>query len=157
VATKVLTVQSVERYKPDPVRRLEIPDAIIPGFYLIVQPSGAKSWAVRYRINRQPRKFTIGSYPLFDLGATCEALQLAARGLDPYREKKSAEATALEVKDQVSRVVTSYVERHLKPKGRPGYAEQAEALLRNHVLPHQSIFRRSGCRFVAENAEKTKA
>lgn len=140
VATKVLTVQSVERYKPNPERRLEIPDATLPGLYLIVQPSGKKSWAIRYRINRQPRKFTIGPYPLFDLSAARErarqALQMAARGLDPYREKKAAEAAAIEAKDQVSRVVATYVERHLKVKGKPGYAEQAEGLLRNHVLPH---------------------
>ncbi|MDF2599401.1 MAG: integrase family protein, partial [Methylobacterium brachiatum] len=50
MAAKVLTVQSVERHKPRPEARLEIPDAALPGFYLIVQPSGFKSWAVRYRI-----------------------------------------------------------------------------------------------------------
>ncbi|HEY6753457.1 MAG TPA: Arm DNA-binding domain-containing protein, partial [Pseudolabrys sp.] len=32
--------------------RVEIPDAVLPGLYLIVQPTGVKSWAVRYRIGR---------------------------------------------------------------------------------------------------------
>ena len=54
MTAKVLTVQSVERHKPNPERRLEIPDATLPGFYLVVQPSGAKSWAVRYRITGAP-------------------------------------------------------------------------------------------------------
>ena len=44
--------------------RLEIPDAVLPGLYLIVQPTGAKSWAVRYRIGRRTRKLTLaGRYP----------------------------------------------------------------------------------------------
>ncbi len=32
--------------------RLEIADAVLPGLYLIVQPTGVKSWAVRYRVRR---------------------------------------------------------------------------------------------------------
>ncbi|TXN27128.1 site-specific integrase [Methylobacterium sp. WL19] len=140
MAAKVLTVQSVERYKPVPSRRLEIPDATLPGFYLVVQPSGAKSWAVRYRINGRPRKYTIGSYPLFDLGkarsVAREALQAAALGRDPYLAKReAAAASAAAEEDRVSSVIALYVERHLKPNGKPRYAEEAEALLRNHVEP----------------------
>ncbi|WP_171070291.1 tyrosine-type recombinase/integrase [Methylobacterium terricola] len=140
MTAKVLTVQSVERHKPNPERRLEIPDATLPGFYLVVQPSGAKSWAVRYRINGQPRKYTIGAYPLFDLGAARararEALQMVALGRDPYVEKKAAAAAAhVAEKDRVAHVATLYVERHLKPNAKPGYAETAAALITNHVLP----------------------
>ena len=46
---KVLTARSVEAMKPDPARRLEVPDAAMPGLYLVLQPSGARSWAYRYR------------------------------------------------------------------------------------------------------------
>ena len=45
--------------------RVEIPDAVLPGLYLIVQPTGAKSWAVRYRIDSRTRKLTLtGRYPV---------------------------------------------------------------------------------------------
>lgn len=140
MAAKVLTVQSVQRYKPDPARRLEIPDATLPGFYLIVQPSGVKSWAIRYRIGGRPRKYTVGPYPLFDLSEARaqarQALQMVALGCDPYLAKKAAvTASEAAIKDQVQAVVTLYVERHLKPNGKPGYAEVMEALLRNHVVP----------------------
>jgi hypothetical protein len=40
-----LTAKTVEAIKPTTDRR-EIPDALLPGLYLIVQPSGARSWAV---------------------------------------------------------------------------------------------------------------
>ncbi|SOR30305.1 Integrase family protein [Methylorubrum extorquens] len=140
MAAKVLTVQSVERHKPDPARRLEIADAALPGFYLVVQPSGLKSWAVRYRVAGRSRKFTIGSYPLFDLGTARararEALQMAATGRDPFVEKAAAaEAARAEPVDRIEAVVKLYVDRHLKPNGKAAYAAVMEGLLRNHVVP----------------------
>ena len=50
---RALTVRTIETLKPVKERR-EIPDAYLPGLYLIVQPSGAKAWAVRYRHGRRP-------------------------------------------------------------------------------------------------------
>jgi hypothetical protein len=43
-----LTDVAVRKYKPTSQRR-EIRDTLGPGLYLTVQPSGAKSWAVRFR------------------------------------------------------------------------------------------------------------
>jgi hypothetical protein len=80
MVAKVLTMQSVERHRPQPTGRVEIPDAALPGFYLVVQPSGAKSWAVRYRFRGKTRKYTIGSYPLFDLSAARRGSRSAADG-----------------------------------------------------------------------------
>ena len=37
---EVLTALKVKHQKPDPRRRLELPDAALPGLYLIVQPNG---------------------------------------------------------------------------------------------------------------------
>src|SRR3546814_16216584 len=56
---KNLTTKDVENVKPGTARK-EIPDALLPGLYLVVQPSGAKSWAVRYRHGGKPRKLTLG-------------------------------------------------------------------------------------------------
>src|SRR3546814_5479520 len=46
IMAKNLTTKDVENVKPGTARK-EIPDALLPGLYLVVQPSGAKSWAVR--------------------------------------------------------------------------------------------------------------
>ena len=59
---KVLTAQTVEKMKAGPTRR-EIPDARLTGLYLVVQPSGAKSWALRYRYGGKSRKLTLGPWP----------------------------------------------------------------------------------------------
>src|SRR5262249_60200397 len=40
--------------------RVEIPDGGCTGLYLVVQPSGVKSWALRYRFNGTPKKLTLG-------------------------------------------------------------------------------------------------
>lgn len=56
----VLTARAFELAKPDPAKRREVPDAALPGLYLVVQPAGGKSWAVRYRAAGKPRKLTLG-------------------------------------------------------------------------------------------------
>src|SRR5271155_833219 len=74
-----------------PEQRREVPDGKIAGLFLIVQPSGAKSWAVRYRVAGAPRKFTIGPYPAIDLATARrraqEAMGAVAGGNDPAAQK----------------------------------------------------------------------
>jgi Arm DNA-binding domain len=62
-----LTTKAIEHFKPGPQRR-EIGDGG-SGLYLIVQPSGARSWAVRYRHEGRPAKLTLGSWPAMSLAA----------------------------------------------------------------------------------------
>src|SRR5687768_4596180 len=101
---KALTAKSVEHAKRDAQNRREIPDGLLTGLYLIVQPSGAKSWAVRYRHAGQSRKLTLGAFPLLDLGeARAEAklaLQAVAKGDDPALEKKSKRRAAADGVDR---------------------------------------------------------
>lgn len=44
-----LTVPAIAKLKPEPHRRREIRDGGAQSLYLVVQPSGAKSWAMRFR------------------------------------------------------------------------------------------------------------
>jgi integrase len=65
--SKKLTVGSVEKLKPETSRR-EVPDAGCPGLYLVIQPTGAKSWSLRFRSpverdgtgQRKAKKLTLG-------------------------------------------------------------------------------------------------
>jgi integrase len=130
-----LTVKNVEAMKPGAERR-EIPDDFLRGLYLIQQPSGARSWAVRYRHQGVPRKHTLGSYPAVDLKAARalagKALRAVAEGRDPSREKLLARAAKA---DSVDRVVEEFLERHVRRSNRPRTAQETERLLRQHVLP----------------------
>ena len=48
MTAKLLTAAAVARLRPGP-QRVEIRDAGCPGLILIIQPSGVKSWAMRFR------------------------------------------------------------------------------------------------------------
>jgi integrase len=127
---RALTVKSVESVAPSKDRR-EIPDGYLRGLYLVVQPTGAKSWAVRYRHDGRPRKFTIGSYPVFDLKAArdagSKALRVAAEGRDPASVKQ-------QTADTVDAVVAQYIERHVRRNYRLKPMKEAERYLRLNVL-----------------------
>jgi len=120
MSKNVLTIKFVEAAKPDPKGRIEIPDAALPGFYLVVQPSGAKSWAYRYRYGGKTKKLTVGSVlPKREAGevegdlpfgipmtlaearqAARRAMQLVAEGLDPSEQKRAAKEAVILPEEQ---------------------------------------------------------
>ena len=57
----MLTQKSAEKLKGKN-NRTEKPAGVIPGLYLVVQPSGAKSWGLRYRANGKTVKLTLGQF-----------------------------------------------------------------------------------------------
>ena len=129
---KVLTAKTIEAMKPGD-SRMEIPDAALPGLYLVVQPSGAKSWAFRHRVSGKPKKLTLGAYPRLGLaearGAARQAAQAVALGQDPAGEKRQAreEAPKLTVRAQAN----IYHRRHLS-KLRSG--EEARRVLERSAV-----------------------
>lgn len=139
MAARVLTVQAIERMKPDAQRRLEVPDATLPGLYFVLQPSGAKSWAVRYRHQGRTRKMTLGTYPALDLASARakgrEAIHTVSLGQDPAAERAKVATKPEPARDLVSSVVDTFIERHAKVKNRPRTAEETARLLRNRVVP----------------------
>jgi integrase len=125
-----------------PTGRREIPDGKIGGLYLVVQPSGAKSWALRYRAAGAPKKFTIGPYPSIGLAAARKRAQKALAevvdGVDPSAQKRAAreaEKAANSTADRVDNVVDGYVKDYLAKKAKPSWAKEAERLLRVEVIP----------------------
>jgi integrase len=125
-----------------PEKRREIPDGKIAGLYLVVQPSGAKSWALRYRVAGKPTKLTIGPYPSVGLAVARrraqEALGEVAGGKDPSGAKKAArEARKAEnsTADRVETVAALFVERSAKRKAGPLWAKEVERLLNVEIIP----------------------
>jgi integrase len=133
---RALTIRAVETTKPTQKRR-ELPDRHMPGLYLVVQPSGAKGWAVRYRHAGTTRKHTLGAYPAIDLKTArdlaSKALRAVAEGRDPGREKIQERAAK---PDTVGTVAQQFIERHCKRSNRPRTARETQRLLDLHVLPH---------------------
>jgi integrase len=131
-----LTAKYVENVRPDPVRR-EVPDST-PGLYLQLQPSGHRSWAVRYRYNGRPSKLTIGAWPAVSLHdarvAAIRAREAVAKGLDPAAAKQDDKIKADAAKADT---VTAICEKYL---GRPETRrlrtiDQRISILRRQVYP----------------------
>lgn len=89
-----LTAAAVAAKRVDGGKRLEVPDAVVPGLWLVVTPKGAKSWSVRYSIAGRDPRFTIGKTSRVTLERARErareVLALVALGRDPQAEKKAA-------------------------------------------------------------------
>jgi integrase len=127
--TKALTAKRIENENPGKIRK-EIPDGLLVGLYLVVQPSGAKSFAVRYRYAGQPRKLTLGAFPAITLEAARDiggkALRAAAEGRDPATEKQAAKTDAKKAeaeavrgrRDLFENVAREFIERHARKNNR---------------------------------------
>ena len=72
---KPLTAIAVAKARPR-AERYELPDPGCPKLHLVVQPSGHKAWALRYRSRRRSVKFTLGPALIGVGGETAIAPQL---------------------------------------------------------------------------------
>jgi integrase len=121
-----LTAKGVEAARAADDRR-ELPDDYMRGLYLVVQPTGSKSWAVRYRHGGRSHKHTVGPYPAFDLkqarDAAAKVLRAVAEGRHPEQRQSGS----------VEDAVAQFLERHGK-NYRPKPRSEVERLLRLHVV-----------------------
>ena len=111
------------------------------GLYLIVQPSGAKSFAVRYRWVGKPRKLTLGAFPTINLETARDlggkALRAAAEGRDPAAEKKAVKTDAAKAEVEVVRrqrdlfenVSREFIQRHAMKSNRPSTWRETSRIL----------------------------
>lgn len=147
---KPLTDFAVKNYKPGKQRR-EIPDGGCLGLRLVVQPSGHKSWAMRFRKpNGAPYKLTLGPVDLSgrkvegepaigQLLTLARARRLAAAindqrasgrdvaaeyKADTHRRKSQRESRAAST---FAAAATDFIEQYAKKKTR-GWKEQARLL-----------------------------
>jgi integrase len=134
MAAQKLTAKAVENAKPGANRR-EIPDGGQPGLYLIVQPSGRKSWAARYRWHGEARKETLGRFPAVELGEARDkaraVVRMVERGEDPRaaREAEKAEQAAARV-DTYAAAVEDFIQKwSIAKKKNRSWKEQRRLLL----------------------------
>jgi integrase len=152
-----LTDIAIRNLKPAEARR-EVPDGGCTGLYLVIQPNGKKSWAVRYRVHGKSRKLTLGSIPPVSLAeartqATAALLQVA-HGTDPIHAARTAKAAArtsaeARAKDSVRQLwqgsegdsaeaersrKSSFLGRHVS-KLRPSTQVQVRHVFEDKVLP----------------------
>jgi integrase len=136
---KALTQLALDNLKPAAARR-EVPDGKERGLYFVVQPTDARSWALRYRINGKPRKLTLGPYPQIGLGKArgeaAKAKVAIADGNDPAAAKRvyraAAAATGKRLSNSVETVVKDFIALYAKPNTRDW--RETERLLRQFAV-----------------------
>ncbi len=117
------TTLAAQKIQPGRTRR-EIPDTRVRGLYFVIQPSGTKSWALRYRYAGRPRKLTLGPFPAIGVSKAREraadALEVLAEGRDPGAENAAAKLRqhANLDRDSFGAVARLFIERYAKPKNR---------------------------------------
>ena len=123
-----------------PASRRETPDGKVAGLFFITQPSGATSWALRYRAEGASRKLTLGTFPALDLKAARRKAEeergKIARGEDPATVKQASRAAAKAERDGetdlVEKVVEKFIERYAKAQTRDW--RETERLLEKNAV-----------------------
>jgi len=137
--SKVLTAQAVSKMKCTGSLPLEVPDAQAPGLYLVIYPSGKKSWAIRFRRpDRRTTKLVLGSVstvaddrrdpdPVIGGHLTLAAARRLAgalkhqiaTGKDPAAETQSKkQSIALSAANTFSSAAIDFLLQHAKKKTR---------------------------------------
>ena len=130
-----LTDLKIRNVKPDPSKRLEIADGKQAGLYLIVQPSGKRSFAVRYRIDGQTRKLTLQTgVSLADARKlAADAMFDIAKGNDPRTARRTEKQ---KVEGAAANTLQAVCERYLKREGgKLRSFRDRESALRRLVFP----------------------
>ncbi len=104
------------------------------GLFLLITPSGGKSWSLKYRFDNKEKKLTLGKYPEISLlearQKRDEARKQVAHGLDPGAIKNLPD-NEIDTFEAVAR------EWHGKYKANwtTGYTERVMEWLENNVFP----------------------
>jgi integrase len=131
-----LTTKYVENVRPDEARR-EIADGGCAGLYLLLQPSGHRSWAVRYRVGGRSAKLTIGSWPEVSLldarVAAAAARKRVKQGEDPAAAKQDDKIRADAARENtITAVCENYMAMEAKKLRTAG---QRRSILNRLIYP----------------------
>lgn len=124
--SKSLTAKGIEALKAKP-KRNEVADG--GGLYLIIQPSGQKSWCFRYRFDRKSRKIMLGQLSIMTLAQARdkarEARDKVAKGIDPA-------ARSIET---VGDIAAMWIDKHVSRNVKPQPAAEIKRILSKEILP----------------------
>jgi integrase len=130
-----LTAKYIENLKPARQRQ-EISDHA-NGLFLISQPSGVRSFAVRYRYAGKSIKLTVGKFPAMTLAdarkAAADAQHALARGNNPAKARQDAKIKADAAKADT---LTAVCEKYLAREGKKlRTLDQRISILKRQVYP----------------------
>ena len=124
-----LTDTKIRQTAPS-AKPLRLFDGKVGGLHVLVQPSGAKLWRLRFKINGQERRTALGVYPSVSLSEARETaeklLQQARKGVDP---------TAPAVVNTFAAVAEKFIDWKISVSRSPGTIRKYRECLSNDILP----------------------
>lgn len=110
---KSLTAKLVEHLAAPGLKRLDVWDALLPGFGLRVSPTGRKVWFVMVRPNGHPTRVTLGTYPAISLADARSA------GAEAIRNAQGVSTTLpAPVTPTLAATIPLFIQLYAKPKNR---------------------------------------
>lgn len=107
--------------------------------YLVIKPTGYKSWRFNYSINGKSRTLYIGEYPTIGLAKARElhqaARELLQRGIDPSQHKQQVKALNQDHLANTFEVIGREWYLFNLPKWSQGHAERTLSYLERDVFP----------------------
>lgn len=110
------------------------------GLYLLVKPSGVKTWRMKYtKPDGRDGLATFGNYPALGLKAARErraqALELLAAGKDPIEQARLDKQEAANARANTFRLLAQEWHAACARKWTPGHAATVWRRIESHLLP----------------------
>ena len=109
------------------------------GMFLLVQPTGAKYWRLKYRIRGREKLLALGVYPQVSLAKARQkrdsARELIAAGIDPIEHKREEQRVAAVHASNSFEVVAREWHGQQAPRWTPGHATQVLWTLDSDAFP----------------------
>lgn len=120
-----LTTKFIETRKPDPTKRVDYRDTVVPGLVLRVNKSGTKTFSFHKRINRKMKRLTIGQFGPFSLN---DARERARQVLYEVETGKFEQNTGIGVqaKPTLGEVIPDYIEKYAEVHNRDSDRKAAQ-------------------------------
>jgi len=128
-----LTSKFIEAQKPDPSKRLEFRDELMPGLVLRVSKNGTKTFSLHKRVNGKMRRLTIGRFGALSLSEARERVRQVLYEIETGRFEDHT-GIVVETKPTLSNVIPEYIEKYAKIHNRDW--QRKEALLEKFTDLH---------------------
>jgi len=128
-----LTNKFIEGQKPNPSKRLDFRDELMPGLVLRISTSGTKTFCLHKRINGKMQRLTIGRFPVMSLADARERVRQVLYEIETGRFEDRT-GIEVEAKQTLGEVIPDYIEKHAKVHNRDW--KRKEALLAKFTALH---------------------
>lgn len=128
-----LTTKFIENRKPDPAKRVDYRDTVVPGLVLRVNKSGTKTFSFHKRIDGKMKRLTIGQFGLFSLTEARDRARQIHYEVETGRFEQNT-GIEFEAKPTLGGVIPDYIEKHAKVHNRDW--KRKEALLAKFTVLH---------------------